>query len=530
MKGYGMKEDKDISMGEDISRRSLVGGAAIGALGLLGAGLAGCSPRESDSDNTNSGNTSTTIPTTWNEEADIVVIGSGGGMAGAIVAAEAGLDVLVLEKMLMLGGSTALHSGVMACGGGTSIQREAGFTDSPEAYAKYLLACARGQANENLVYAMSKELPDTFEWLVDLGVPFTTEFIYYTGPEEEPYCAEVTPPVMHGVLLAPDAEHPTTGGIIHSYVVDEAENKGVRIMTETSANRLITNAEGEVIGVVAQSSGKTINIKAKKGVLLAGGGMCNNPEMLGQYMRWGEQRTAAGGKGSTGDTIKMAQAIGADLMNMHESLTSPSTAVTLGTTTRGKERASFPSIIVNKWGQRYVNEDYHSDTVGKLAQGQEDGLSWQIFDSKSIEAVRDNNKSALIESDDIEDLAKKAGIFETGLVNTVNRWNEYAQDGLDPDYAKTGDTVQPFDTPPFYAFPLPWTIAIVVQYGGIKVDENCQVISVFGETIPRLYCAGIDAGGWFGRNYPGSGHGAGGSYAMARIAARKLIEYTNWDE
>ena len=134
--------------------------------------------------------------------------------------------------------------------------------------------------------------------------------------------------------------------------------------------------------------------------------MCNNPEMLAQYMRYGAQRIAYGGKGSTGDTIKMSQAVGADLVNMHESLTSPLVAVPLGTTTRGKRTRKLPSIIVNKWGQRYVNEDYHSDTVGKLFQGQEDGLSWQIFDNQSIEAVREELKEAIIEANSIEELAK----------------------------------------------------------------------------------------------------------------------------
>jgi urocanate reductase len=515
-----VEKNKETRSG-NISRRDflkkagiLAGGTAIGA-----SVLTGCSTASGSKDG---------MPTTWDDEADVVIVGSGGGLAGAITAAEAGLDVIVLEKENRVGGSTALHSGVIACGGGTSLQEAAGITDTPEAYAKFLLACAKGQANEELVTTLATELRDTFEWLVELGVPFSTENMYYTGPEEEPYCADVTPPVMHGVLVvAPD--QPMGGPFIHSFVEKKAKELGVRLLMETPATKLITNSDGEVIGVVANSGGNSINIKARKGVILAGGGMCNNPEMLAQYMRYGAQRIAYGGKGSTGDTIKMAQAVGADLVNMHESLTSPLVAVPLGTTTRGKERESFPSIIVNKWGQRYVNEDYHSDTVGKLFQGQEDGLSWQIFDNQSIEAVREELKEAIIEANSIEELAKKAGIYQEGLVNTVNRWNQYAAKGEDPDFHKKGGTVKPLSAP-FYAFQMPWTIAIVVQYGGIKVDENCQAISVFGKPIPRLFAAGIDAGGWLGRNYPGSGHAVSGTYSMSRIAARQIANLDNWEE
>ena len=97
---------------------------------------------------------------TWDMEADLVVVGSGGGVAGAITAAEAGLEVIVLEKLDILGGSSAMHSGVVACGGGTSLQQEAGIEETPEQYFDYLMACAKGQANEALVEAIANEVPE----------------------------------------------------------------------------------------------------------------------------------------------------------------------------------------------------------------------------------------------------------------------------------------------------------------------------------------------------------------------------------
>ena len=236
-----VEKNKETRSG-NISRRDflkkagiLAGGTAIGA-----SVLTGCSTASGSKDG---------MPTTWDDEADVVIVGSGGGLAGAITAAEAGLDVIVLEKENRVGGSTALHSGVIACGGGTSLQEAAGITDTPEAYAKFLLACAKGQANEELVTTLATELRDTFEWLVELGVPFSTENMYYTGPEEEPYCADVTPPVAWRTGSHPD--QPMGGPFIHSFVEKKAKSLACACY-ETPATKLITNSDGEVIGVGKQ--------------------------------------------------------------------------------------------------------------------------------------------------------------------------------------------------------------------------------------------------------------------------------------
>lgn len=498
-------------MFSSISRRNLIAGASACAVAATTAALAHAEETA-----------------VWDMEADLVVIGSGGGLAGAITAAELGLDVLVLEKLDILGGSCALHSGVVSCGGGTSLQREAGLEDTPEQYRDFLLACAKGQANPALVEALANEIPQNFEWLRSLGVPFTTEWLYYTGPEQEPYCTAVTPAIMHGAQCPPDEAHRTTGIVIHSFVIAEAEAKGVQIITAATGKHLITNSAGDVIGIKAEIAGEPKNIKARKGVILNCGGMCNNPQMLAQYMRYGGIRYAAGTKGATGDGIKMGQEIGADLVNMHESLSSPNCAITLGTTTRGKERPAYPTILVNKFGQRFVNEDYHSDTVGKLMYGQEDCAGFQIFDSASIDACNAAFRDAVVEADTIEELAQALGIKVDGHVKTVNEWNEGARNGEDPAFGKTGATVAPLENPPFYGLQV-WAYAIVAHFGGLKVDENCNVIRVDGSPINRLYACGIDAGGWMGRYYPGSGTSVGGSYSMARIAARNIAALENWE-
>jgi fumarate reductase flavoprotein subunit len=515
--------EKETRQKKTMTRRGLLGGLAVGTIGLAGAGLFACAPNAGQSNGGNATGASAD-DVVWDEETDVVVVGSGGGLAGGITAAEKGFQAIVLEKDVLIGGSTNLHSGVISCGGGTSLQTEAGIQDSPEQYAKYLSACAKGQANEEILQVFGREIPKTFEWVVGLGGKFSTEWLYFTGPEQEPYCTAATPAIKHGAQYPPDEEHPSvTGTLIHQLVVAEAERLGVDIRTETPVLRLILDQDGGPAGVVAQSGSKQINIKARKGVLLAAGGMCANPEMLAQYMRFGGQRVAAGAQGATGDGIKMGQAAGGDLTNMHESLTSLQTAVPLGTTTRGKERPAFPSILINVWGRRFVNEDYHSDSVGKLALGQDDGIIWQIFDSKSFAAVSDTNKPNVVEAGSIEELADKIGVSAQGLSRTIAQWNADAASGGDSEYQKVGGTVAPLDAAPFYAFKAQ-SLAIVVHFGGLRVTPDFQVLNAQGEAIPRLFAAGLDAGGWLGRQYPGSGTAVGGTYTMSRIGVAKMVE------
>lgn len=506
---------------KEISRRDFVKGAAAGAVVVAGAGLlSGCGTSSKSQSN---------LPDSWDDEADIIVVGSGGGLGGAVLAREAGMDVIVLEKTEVIGGSTAMHSGVVSCGGGTSIQQAAGIEDSPEEYYKFLMACARNQADPDLVKALAYKIPETYEWLVSLGAQFSTDWLYDSGPSHEPYYANITKPCIRGALYPLSEGVSRTGPVIHGFVQSAAEAKGVRLLLNTAATELITDADNRVVGVIAESDGTVLNYKARKGVLLAGGGFAYNKEMLKRLVRFGEMRMGVGGPGATGDGIRMGQKVGGDVRNMNETLRSPTTAVALGTTTRGKERDSFPSILVNMFGQRFVNEDYHSDTVGNAGLSQEEGIVYQIFDDSVIGAVSERVLPAVVEANTIEELAGMIGVDPAGLAATISAWNANAKDGNDPLFGKTGPTVAPIVKAPFHAFSVT-TVYLVVTYGGLRVNDKCQVLDPFDTPITGLYAAGLDAGGWLGRLYPGSGTAVSGTYTMARIACEDMTQAASWEE
>ncbi len=520
-KGGNMTGEKEDVI--KMSRRDFVKGAAIGAGLLTGASaLAGCGTAAAPA--------ASGIPDQWDKEADVVIIGGGGtGIVAAIEAAEAGSSVLVLEKAAVVGGTTSL-SGAVIQAAGTEFQRAAGIEgDTPEKHYQYWITAAEGQADPELVRVLAENAPANIQWLVDHGVEYAG--VYPVDPiptvPEELMAARIHIPGPAGSQPAAGA-----GEQYHiSILYPVAQDKGAEFMLETTVTGLVRDPEKGVIGVKAESDGEEIYVKANKGVILATSSFDHNEEMARAFslqQLWAmEKGLVATVPTDTGDGIKMAMEIGADLAGM---------GGTIGVPSPGIGGAAAPGIWVNKYGQRFVNEAAHYAFKSRAVFNQEEHIAWAIFDEK----IKAQGGTALGWSEDLsEEIA--SGVVKTGdtlmalaaaigvnggeLEATVEKWNEDVADGEDTLF-HTATGLQAIDQGPYYAAQMyEWNLG---SHGGVRINTNAQVMDVHGEVIARLFAGGMAAGGIVGPYYPGSGTAVATTVCFGRIAAQGAAAEEAW--
>jgi len=318
---------KDLSL----TRRDFLKGLA--AAGLLGGSLGS---------SWGVGQGTAQIPKKWDKEADVVIIGYGGaGASAAITAHDAGAKVLVVEKMPFGGGNTGVS-------GGAFIQP----TDLSDMIA-FTRAQCYGATPEEFIRAFSETLMGTTDWLEELGGEVVKMgmpgALYPTlpGAKSVPICYMRAGP----------------GEAIFKLLSSHVESRGIKVLYETPAKKLIQNPETkEILGIIAEGDGAEISFKAKMAVILACGGYENNPEMLGYFNFPGIRIYPWGTPGNTGDGIKMASEAGAQLWHMicQEwaliGLKAPSELYGNGFTFGSLFAMPGAYLYINKYGKRFMNE------------------------------------------------------------------------------------------------------------------------------------------------------------------------------
>lgn len=259
---------------------------------------------------------------TWDAETDVLICGCGtGGAPAAIEAADAGADVLVIEKKDWIGGSMRRCGGAMM-GAGTVVQKALGVEDDPEMLYEYLLACGEGLTDPTLVRILADNAGKNIDWVInDLGGQPVEEWDFAT-PEDEGMSISIKPGLnVSGTIVSykefgmPEAEvarchwfseNPEDqdpgdrfysdytgwgdgtwkgrGGTgLWKTFEDALTERNIEIMTETVLKHLITDENGAVIGIIAEQDGKDLYLKANRGVVIATGGFARNEEMLHDY-------------------------------------------------------------------------------------------------------------------------------------------------------------------------------------------------------------------------------------------------------
>lgn len=469
----------------------------------------------------------TGLPGQWDATADVVILGAGGGgLAAAVEAAAAGRSVIVLEVM-----ESILESGTAICGGvvmgaETSVQRAAGVEDSIAAFDAYLAAVGGGFEDPDLRRLWAQNAGETVDWLMDLGVVFPVEHLYVSGVERD--YADITPPVARGHITSM-----RSGRMIVEQLYRAAQEKGAQFHFNTRGTRLITGPNGVIVGVAAEQAGRSLNIRARRGVILATAGFSRNPDFIKNFMPKMLTGGSFGSPWQQGDGILMGQAIGAQLVNMWIPQ-----AATMGVPTTPDMTPCMvitiwggPCLMVAQDGKRHFREDlYYEFMYDKIAE-QPGGFVWTIWD-QAVTDLGGNRIAVPAFSADLRSeiergwvktaptigaLAELIGVAPATLEETVNGYNAAMERGEDSEFGKTVG-LAPVAQPPFYAArTVPATCDTA---GGLKIDTATHVINALGQPIPRLYATGSTTGGWRGKIYPGSGTAVSFTIAFGRIAGK----------
>ena len=435
----------------------------------------------------------------WDEEVDVLVIGLGvAGAAAALEASSLGAETLVLERAGAGGGTSAMSGGVVYLGGGTGLQKACGFEDSTEEMFKYLMASTGLSPDEAKIRLYCEGSVDHYDWLCAQGVPFkqtyyhgtsgeppTDDGLVWSGAERaHPFC-EIARPAPRGHV--PQVEH-QGGPLLMEKLCAAVDASPARVAANTRCTALYQSSDGRVEGVAAQCFGEERLIRSRGGVILTTGGFVLNDEMLLSHaplaLRCGMRVAATGDDGSG---INLGVAAGAATIHMD------AISVSLPITQPwGLKRG----ILVNRQGQRFVNEDTYYGRLGEAALLHQDGHAFLIVDNAIFEKPEYMEAVAGVGESPAE-LEKALELPEGSLQSTLDLYNRHAEKGSDPLFHKSAEYLERLDRPPYGAFDCTTDKALyaVFTLGGLQTDTEGRVLDPAGDPLDGLFAAGRSTSG-----------------------------------
>ena len=436
------------------------------------------------------------------DQADVIVVGAGGsGISAAVRAETLGANVILIEKMPVIGGATALNAGTLIATG-SRFQKESlkETKDSPELAAKDIFRVGKNRNDPVLVKQVTERVGGVVDWLVyDLKIPY--------GPAATQYPDH-----------SANRQLGVTGRSVNflKLMREKFEHMGGKLMLETRAQELLRDKDGRVVGVRAtDAAGNTVELTSKAVILASGGyGAVKSmlPKEMNQYVFYGLDS-------ETGDGFKMATAIGADTINMDlvkmypqgvETVPGHGLAATASSTDTMKKSGA---IYVNRDGQRYVNElaslgELTDTTVAQpdhIAYIVMDKKAWKEYVNKSLEdrlvpdeatlmkwtKIVNNGRPVMAVADDLKKAAEVMGVNPDGLTKTVKEWNDMVAAGKDTKFGRK--IVGGLGEGPFYI--VEQKVRYQTTLGGLRAGEGMRILDKNGKPIEGLYGAGCVVGG-----------------------------------
>ncbi|GAA3718803.1 FAD-binding protein [Gordonia hankookensis] len=509
----------------------------------------------------------------WDDEVDVLVAGSGGGLAGAYTAAREGLRVAVVEATDKFGGTTA-YSG----GGGmwfpcNPALRRAGTDDTLDAALEYFHAVVGDRTPADVQQTYIRRGSDVIEYL-ESDPAFAFEMFPWPDYFGKAPAARldgqrhITPvplpaselgdlrdslrgPLDTDRLGAPPPDLLIGGqALIGRFLKAISRFPNASLHLDSPLVDLVVE-DGSVVGAIVEHDGTRRAIRTFRGVLLAAGGFEQNAEMRDRFGVPGSARDTMGPWGNLGRAHQAAITAGADLDLMDQAWWSPGM-------THPDGRSAFAlwftgGIFVNQHGQRFVNESAPYDRLGRevIEYLEQESLTlpfWMVYDDKEgvVPPVKASNVS-MVETEDyesaglwhsadtLEELAAKIGVDPAGLVATVERFNKFVADGVDPDFGRGDEAYDrafsggeppmvPLDQPPYHA--AAFGISDLGTKGGVRTDSAGAALDTTGRRIGGLYAAGNTMAAVSGTTYPGGGNPIGASVLFSHLAVLDMLSRT----
>ena len=490
-------------------------------------------------------------------DADVVIVGAGGaGMTAAITAAAEGKSVVIVESQAMVGGNSVRATGGMNAGKTvyqdenefgesagvektlkTAAEKYAdnetitalaatvaeqwaayqadpkGYFDSVELMELDTMIGGKGVNDPALVETLCSNSADAIDWLGEQGI--TLNSVSSAGGAS---VKRIHRPVNE------EGKVVSVGAYMVPLLEEDCQKAGVQMMLNTTATEILTDDNGAAVGIKATgASGETITINAKA-VILTSGGFGANMDMVVEYKPELKGFMTTNAPGILGQGIKMAQAIGADTVDMDQIQIHPTVQYDSASLITEGLRGDG-AVLINSEGKRFIDEVGTRDVVSAAEIAQPGSYSWLIIDQKMVDdsSVIQGyiKKGYTFEGKTYEELAEQIGVDGAALAETMNTWNGYVEAKNDPDFGRTS-FANKLDTAPYYAIKV--TAGVHHTMGGLKINTNTEVLNENGEIIPGLFAAGEVTGGVHGANRLG-GTAVSDFVVFGRIAGAAASKY-----
>ena len=440
----------------------------------------------------------------WDEEIDVVVVGSGfAGLAAAAEASGRGSKTIILDKMPTYGGNSIINGGEYAAWDDELHLRQKLNLgdDSAKIHMTDTIKGGDFYGIPTLVNVMVEGAPSALNWMIDEGDLKIREIVNRAGGHSAYRTRTCTAGIGRGYTEA---------------LRKIAESKGAKIRLGSKVTRIWRPApDGPVLGIQVENRRGIQNIKIKKALVLAAGGFGYDLKMRQDFNpSVTPDINCTNHKGATGEMIRFAQAIGADTLHLafiqQYPFAEPETGILDSPAVYPFRGPGYGMVYVDRNGKRYVSELERRDVCARAATATGSKPTFSIFNEKMIprmgtkeEVNKGIVKGRFITAGSIADLAKAIDVPGSNLVDTINKHNQYLADKKDPEFNKPITPMMiPLTEGPFYAV-AQWP-AVHHTMGGLRINESAQVIDIWGKPIPRLYAAGEITGGIHGSNRLGS--------------------------